>query len=182
MVKKINKAIFLDRDGVINKPIIRNYKPYSPRSLSQFKIYKDIKLLKNFKKNYFLIIITNQPDVKTKKIRKEMIKKFHNKITNLLKIDKIYICYHTDEDKCLCRKPGIKFFLDAKKKFNLSLKKSYFIGDRWKDMRAGSKAQCINIFLDKKYKESSKYDFNFSYRCNNLKGAINYIKERDKII
>ena len=111
-----------------------------------------------------------------------MIKKFHNKIKNLLEIDKIYACYHTDEDKCLCRKPGIKFFLDAKKKFNLSLKKSYFIGDRWKDMKAGSKAQCINIFLDKKYKESSKHNFNFSYRCNDLKGAINYIKKREKII
>ena len=166
MIRKINKAIFLDRDGVINRAIIKDHKPYAPRSMSRFKIYKDVELFNKFK---------------NRKIRKELIKKFHKKISNSLKIDKIYACYHDDEDKCSCRKPGIKFFLDAKKKFNLSLERSYFIGDRWKDMKAGNKAKCVNIFLDRNYKESKEHNFDFSYSCNNLKSAIKYIQERDKI-
>jgi len=181
MIRKINKAIFLDRDGVINRAIIKDHKPYAPRSMSRFKIYKDVELFNKFKKDYYLIIITNQPDVKNRKIRKGLIKKFHKKISNSLKIDKIYACYHDDEDKCSCRKPGIKFFLDAKKKFKLSLERSYFIGDRWKDMKAGNKAKCVNIFLDRNYKESKEHNFDFSYSCNNLKSAIKYIQERDKI-
>ncbi len=181
-MKKKNKAIFLDRDGVINRTIIKNHKPYPPKTINKFKVYNDVKLLNNLKKKYYLIIITNQPDVKNKIIKKELVKKFHKKILNKLLVDKIYVCYHNDQDKCSCRKPGIKFFLDAKKKFNLSLKKSYFIGDRWRDMLAGNKAKCINIFLDRNYFENFKYKFKYHYKCKNLKQAINYIKRKEKII
>ena len=118
-MEKKNKAIFLDRDGVINRTIIKNHKPYPPKTINKFKVYNDVKLLNNLKKKYYLIIITNQPDVKNKIIKKELVKKFHKKILNNLLVDKIYVCYHNDQDKCSCRKPGIKYFLDAKKKFNL---------------------------------------------------------------
>ena len=172
---KKNKAIFLDRDGVINFPIIKNNQPFSPRKLKEFKIYKDFKLLKKFRKVFYLIVVTNQPDIKNRKLSQKKLNIFHQKINEIVKIDKFYICKHTDDDKCECRKPKTKFFFDAKKKFKLKLNKSYFIGDRWKDMKAGNKIKCKNIFIDRKYSETQKNSFKYDYKCNSFKEAIKFI-------
>ena len=172
---KKNKAIFLDRDGVLNFPIIRNKKPFSPINNKQFKIYDAVKKLNKFRQNYYLIVITNQPDIKTKKISLKTLKSFHNKINKKIKIDKFYICTHTNEDKCKWRKPNIKFFLDAKKKYKINFKKSYFIGDRWKDMIAGNKIKCKNIFINKNYAETKNFMFKYDFICKDLKSAIKFI-------
>jgi D-glycero-D-manno-heptose 1,7-bisphosphate phosphatase len=174
MVK--NKAIFLDRDGVINRAIIVNKKAYSPRRIKNFKIYKDIRNLNKFKKNYYLIVITNQPDLKNKKIDLKILKRFHNLINTNVKIDKYYVCPHTDNEKCKCRKPKIGLFLKAKKKFNLDLKKSIFIGDRWKDMIAGNKARCKNIFIDRNYSETKSKKFKYIFKVRTTAEAIKKIK------
>lgn len=152
---KYSKAIFLDRDGVINKPIIYKHKPYSPRLIKEFKLIKNVKkAIKILKlKGYKIIIITNQPDAKlNSKIKKKIIS-INNKTKNILKIDKIYSCFHTDQDNCQCRKPKIGNILKAKKKFKINLKKSYFVGDRWKDIEAGRSSNCKTIFINYNYKE-----------------------------
>jgi D-glycero-D-manno-heptose 1,7-bisphosphate phosphatase len=173
---KKNKAIFLDRDGVINRVIMINKKPHSPRKVKDFKVYKDIYKLNKFKKNYYLIVITNQPDLKNKKIDIKILKKFHAIIDRNIQIDKYYVCAHTDIDKCNCRKPKIGFFIDAKKKFNLDLKKSIFIGDRWKDMVAGNKIKCKNIFIDRNYSETKLKIFKYMFKVRTTSDAIKKIK------
>ena len=75
----MNKAVFLDRDGVINKPIIINGKSYAPRKLKDFKIFpkvkNDVKELKN--KGFKVFVVTNQPDIANKLMKKKALNDMH---------------------------------------------------------------------------------------------------------
>tara|TARA_Y100000996_G_C22342075_1_gene569100 strand:+ start:206 stop:739 length:534 start_codon:yes stop_codon:yes gene_type:complete len=152
---KKNKAFFFDRDGILNKVILKKNKPYSPRYPKQvvknYEILKLIKLLK--KKKFKKIIITNQPDIKTGKLTKHSLRTINNDIKLFFSIDDIFVCTHNKFDKCHCRKPKIGMIKLAEKKWNLDLKKSYLIGDRWKDIDAGNKAGCKTIYIDYNYDE-----------------------------
>jgi D-glycero-D-manno-heptose 1,7-bisphosphate phosphatase len=162
----MNKAIFLDRDGVINFSKIINGKPYAPTSLAEFKIIPNVKkalqLFKN--KGYLLIIITNQPDVARMKISLENINEFHRVIKKLLPITEIFTCFHDDNDNCECRKPKPGKILDAVKKYNIDTSISYMIGDRWKDIEAGKNAGCKTVFIDYQYKEKQPSNYNFKVK------------------
>ena len=172
---KKNKAIFFDRDGVINRALIKNKKPFSPTKLQDFKIYKDFKIFNKLKKKFYFIIITNQPDLRNKKITKKLMNAFHKKINNVVKMNKIIVCDHIDIDKCDCRKPRNGSILKMKKQFNLNLKESYLIGDRWKDMVAGNRSKCINIFIDRNYKETKGKRFKYKIKCKSLNEAYKFI-------
>ena len=169
------KCIFLDRDGVINKPIIIDNKPYSPRNKYQFELLPNIeKYLKKIHSLGFLtIIITNQPDISTNHINENLLNEFHDIIKNKMPITDIYVCKYIDTDDCYCRKPKPGLILTAAKKYKINLKKSYFIGDRWKDIDAANKAGCHSIFIDYGYKEKLK-----TTPINNVKS----VKEAFEII
>lgn len=180
MVKKKNKAFFLDRDGVINRTLLEKGKPVAPRKFKEFKILKNVdKSLIFLKKRGFKnIVITNQPDVKKGLTEKNLLKKIENKIKSKLKIDDIFICIHTESDKCKCRKPNIGLILKAKKKWNIDLKKSYLIGDRWRDIYLANKLKINCFYIDKNYKEKKPKKFN--YKVKNLFDAIKEIKKNEK--
>ena len=96
----MNKAVFLDRDGVINKAIVKNGLPFAPFSFSEFKILpgvkESIKLLS--KMNFVSLIVTNQPDALRGKIEKKTIIKMNDYIKDEIKLDDIFVCYHDDHD------------------------------------------------------------------------------------
>ena len=127
---------------------------------------------------YFLIIITNQPDVSRGLITNEFVLSINEKITKELKLDHFYVCPHDDNDNCSCRKPKNGLVLRAVKDFNLNIKKCYFIGDRWKDVEAAYISNCRSIFIDYGYHESmpSKQDFT----VNNIDEAIQIILNENK--
>ena len=177
-MKNINsnfKCVFLDRDGVINKPIIIDDKPYSPRSIYEFELLPNIEyyLKKVSSLGFFTIIITNQPDIRTKHIDEKLLNQFHNIIIKKMPITDIYICKHIASDNCSCRKPKSGLILNAAKKYKINLKKSYFIGDRWKDIDAANLVGCHSVFIDYGYKEKLK-----TIPKNNVKS----IKEAFEII
>ena len=123
MVKK--KCIFLDRDGVLNRSIIKNNKAYAPKKISQFFFLPKVKrAIKKLKKKFLLVIISNQPDVGKKKINLKEIKKMNNRIISELKIHDIYYCFHKQNQSCKCRKPRTLLFKKAIKKFNIDVKKA----------------------------------------------------------
>jgi D-glycero-D-manno-heptose 1,7-bisphosphate phosphatase len=150
-----NKAIFLDRDGVLVKSFIRKRKSFAPTKLKDFRIYKESK--KCVKKlnslGFKIFVITNQPDVGKKLISKNTLNKMHNHLKKQIEIDKIYTCTHTQEQKCMCRKPKTAMVLKAAKVYKINLKKSYMIGDRSSDILCGNKAGCKTIFINRNYKE-----------------------------
>ena len=151
----MKKAVFLDRDGVINKAFIKNGLPESPNSLSELEILPGVKeLISRLKKlNFICLVVTNQPDVQRGKIKKNTIIKMNNFLKKKIELDDIFVCYHDDQDNCNCRKPKPGLLLQARKKWNVDFKKSFIVGDRWRDIQAGKKVGCKTIFLDYKYKD-----------------------------
>lgn len=169
------KAVFLDRDGVINYPVIRNRKPYPPSCLDELKIYPDVlqflKLMK--KKGFYLIVITNQPDVSRGTISINKVRSINNYLIKNFPLDEIKVCFHDDRDRCYFRKPSPGALLSSSISYNLSLAHSYMIGDRWKDISAGEKAGCKTIYIDRNYNE--KKPKTYSYKTDSLKGAGDFI-------
>ena len=160
----MRKAIFLDRDGVINKIFIKNNLPFSPPSFDLLEILPGVKeSIKRLKKlNFICLLITNQPDVSRGKIEKETVIKMNNYLKDEIKLDDVFVCYHDDDDNCKCRKPKPGLLLAACKKWNIDLKRSYMIGDRWKDIEAGRSVGCKTILIDYNYKETKPKNPNFT--------------------
>ena len=154
-LNKKNRAIFLDRDGIINKSKIVKGKPFPPLSLEEFEFNKGIKIFINTldDKKFKKIIITNQPDFARGKTSKKNIEDIHAFILKHLSIDEIYTCWDSHDGVSDLKKPSPGLILKAAKEHNISLKDSYMVGDRWKDIDAGSRAGCTTIFVDYHYDE-----------------------------
>ena len=151
----MKKAVFLDRDGVINKAFIKDGLPKSPTSLNELEILPGVKesILRLKKLNFICLVVTNQPEVTRGKINKNTVIKMNSFLKKKIELDDIFVCYHDDKDNCNCRKPKPGLLLQASKKWNVDFKKSFIIGDRWRDIQAGKKVGCKTIFLDYKYKD-----------------------------
>ena len=100
--------------------------------------------MKKLSKKYFLFIITNQPDVFTKKNTKQNVLEINNFLKRKLPIKKIFTCY-CKNDKCNFRKPNIGMLKKAKQIYNVDLSKSFVIGDRWRDIDMGKKV-AVKLF------------------------------------
>jgi D-glycero-D-manno-heptose 1,7-bisphosphate phosphatase len=128
-------------------------------------------------KDFKIIVITNQPDVKYGKLSKYTLKIINSIIMKNFSIDDIFVCIHGNEDNCDCRKPKPGLLKKASEKWNIDLKKSFFIGDRWKDIESGECMGCKTIFIDYNYDElrprkcSHKFK-NISLMINNIKKIL----------
>jgi D-glycero-D-manno-heptose 1,7-bisphosphate phosphatase len=143
------KAIFLDRDGVLNKLIFRNGKAQAPYTLEEFELFPGVEqACKKFKDHHFLIIVvTNQPDVARGWVNKDSVELINKKISEQIHIDEIKICFHVNADNCECRKPMPGMLLEAADHWNINLLESFMIGDRYSDISAGIKAGCKTILI-----------------------------------
>jgi D-glycero-D-manno-heptose 1,7-bisphosphate phosphatase len=155
------RAVFLDRDGVINRPLIRAGQPFPPSSLEEFEILPGVleacQILK--KLGFLLIVATNQPDVGRGKLVREAVDSIHEGLLHLLPVDKIMTCFHGGAaygDPCSCRKPLPGMLRQAAGEFKINLAKSFMIGDRWRDIDCGFNAGCKTIFIDWGYEEKLK--------------------------
>ena len=149
-------AVFLDRDGVISKSIIIDGKAYAPRSLKDFELFPNVvKAIKLLKKSSFLVfVVTNQPDVGNKLMLKSDLDKMHEKLRKKINIDGIMACTHNQIANCSCRKPKPGMIFKIAKKYKINLKNSFLVGDRASDIKAGKRAKCKTIFIDRNYKET----------------------------
>ncbi|MCF7799636.1 HAD-IIIA family hydrolase [Candidatus Babeliales bacterium] len=172
----MNKAVFIDRDGTINKIVLRDNKPAGPRFFKEFELLFGIKesLEKLKENNYLLILVTNQPDIARKKMSIFELNKITNFIKQELCFDEILICPHDTHDNCGCRKskPGMIFY--AATKFDIDVSKSFVIGDSDKDMLAAQNACCPGILIDTVYNQN----FIYKNRVKNFKTAVNLILEK----
>ena len=151
----MKKAIFLDRDGVINRVTVQSGVPHPPSDLSELEILPDVPgALASLKEAGFrLVVVSNQPDVARGTQSKENVEAINHVLKTQLPLDEIRVCFHDDADDCDCRKPLPGLLLEAANQSRIDLTKSYMIGDRWRDIEAGRSAGCTTIFIDRGYNE-----------------------------
>jgi D-glycero-D-manno-heptose 1,7-bisphosphate phosphatase len=155
MSKATTPAVFLDRDGVINESLVRNGRPYAPTHFAEFSILPGVceALLSLKKAGYRLIVVTNQPDLAKGSLPPDELEKMHSKMLSTLPIDDVRVCPHIEEDGCSCRKPKPGMLIDAARELSLDLKKSFMVGDRWRDIDAGKAAGCKTVLIGDGYGE-----------------------------
>ena len=156
-------AVFLDRDGVINRALVRDGMPCAPTCEAQLQILRDVPAaLETLHAHGFpLIVVTNQPDVARGTVTRETVEGLHARLRRELPLDAILTCFHDDADACECRKPRPGLLLQAARELQVDLAASFMIGDRAKDVEAGQRAGCRTFFLDHGYAEAPPraYDF-----------------------
>ena len=173
----MNKAAFLDRDGIIN--VDYGY----VHEIEKFEFIPGVlDALKELTKSDFkIIIITDQSGIGRgyyteedyQTLTKYMLKEFEK---NKIRIDKVYHCPHSPESKCSCRKPEIGMLEKAKKDFEIDFKKSYFIGDKTSDIQCGKNTGCKTILVKTgKAGNDMAYDVKPDFIAEDLKGAVDYI-------
>lgn len=150
-----NRAVFLDRDGVINANLERNGRPVAPTTLQEFRILPGVEdAVRQLKAaGFHIIVVTNQPDVPAGLTPHATVLAMHERIRQRMPIDDIRICFHLDSDNCDCRKPKPGLLLAAAADHALDLGSSYIVGDRWRDIQAGRAAGCFTIFVDYGYRQ-----------------------------
>jgi D-glycero-D-manno-heptose 1,7-bisphosphate phosphatase len=154
----MRRAVFLDRDGVLNDVVVRDGKPYSPDSLADLVIVPDaadaLGLLRSH--GFRLIMVTNQPDIARGRISREEVARMNRYLCSRLPIDAVEVCEHDDADNCDCRKPQPGMLLRAAARDGVVLSESFMIGDRWRDIEAGHRAGCRAILIGDGYAKERK--------------------------
>jgi len=173
----MHRAVFLDRDGVINRALEREAKPYPPRSLAEFEILPEVPAAcaKLKAAGFLLVVVTNQPDVGRGTLGKEIVETIHTEMCRRLPIDRVEVCYHPGQgaSDCDCRKPKPGMLLHAAGALGIDLAQSWMVGDRWRDVDCGHAAGCRTIFIDRGYAEELRQKPYFS--AGNLAQAADII-------
>lgn len=151
----MRRAVFLDRDGVINRAIVRDGRPSPPANIGELEILPGVSeaLIELRAANYLLIVVTNQPDVARGTAKKLDVEEINAWLFSRLPLDEIKTCYHDSHESCLCRKPQPGALFEAAEKYNIDLSKSFMVGDRWRDVEAGQRAGCKTFFVNYCYTE-----------------------------
>ncbi|MBI4887703.1 MAG: HAD family hydrolase [Acidobacteria bacterium] len=146
----MTRAVFLDRDGVITRSLIRDGRPYAPRSLDEFEILPGVAgaLTRLRDAGFLLIVVTNQPDVRKGLVARADVEAMHRRLREALPLDDLFVCYHDDRDGCACRKPSPGMLYAAAVAHEVTLGASCLVGDRWRDIEAGRRAGCTTILVD----------------------------------
>jgi D-glycero-D-manno-heptose 1,7-bisphosphate phosphatase len=156
-------AVFLDRDGVINRALIRDGTPHPPASLQELDILPYVpEALSALKaRGYALVVVTNQPDVARGASSRELVDSIHERLQSTLDLDAIFTCFHDDADACDCRKPKSGLLYRAAHELGIDLPASFMVGDRWRDVEAGKRAGCRTFFVDCSYHEKPPGSWDF---------------------
>lgn len=156
-LRELYRAVFLDRDGVLNEAVIRDGKPYPPADLADLRVLPGTaEALARLRQHGFLLLaVTNQPDVARGAQQRDLIEAMNDRLRADLQLDGVLTCYHDDSDGCDCRKPRPGLMTHAAQQYGIDLRRSYLIGDRWRDIDAGADAGCRTVWIDRGYAERS---------------------------
>ncbi len=176
----MKRAVFLDRDGVLNRAMVREGKPYPPANIGEFEILPGVEeaLATLRAAGFLLIVVTNQPDVARGTTTREAVEEINAALGAALPIDEFRTCFHDSGFGCDCRKPKPGALLAAAALHDIDLSESYMVGDRWRDTETGQRAGCKTIFIDYGYQE--KQPEHVGYRVKSLLEATQFILRKTR--
>jgi D-glycero-D-manno-heptose 1,7-bisphosphate phosphatase len=168
-------AVFLDRDGVLNRPVVRDGKPYAPMTMAELELLPGVEeacaALK--RAGFLLVMVTNQPEIERGNVARGMVDSMNDSVARALGLDVVKLCPHDDAQRCQCRKPKPGMLQEVERDFGVDLSSSYLVGDRWRDVAAGQNAGCKTIFIDLGYKEQRPTNPDFT--TSSLAAATQWI-------
>jgi D-glycero-D-manno-heptose 1,7-bisphosphate phosphatase len=144
-----DRAVFLDRDGVVNRAVVVAGRPHPPATLDALELLPGVTeaAAALHAAGFRLLVVTNQPDVATGKQTRAVVEAMHQSLRQRLPLDDVYACFHTDADDCACRKPRPGMLLEAAARWSVRLEASFMVGDRWRDVEAGRRAGCRTFWV-----------------------------------
>jgi D-glycero-D-manno-heptose 1,7-bisphosphate phosphatase len=170
-------AVFLDRDGVLNRATVRGETPYPPMSVAEVEILPGVSesLQRLADAGYPLIVVTNQPDVARGTQEREIVEQINDHVARELPmLTQVYTCFHDTPDNCNCRKPRPGMLMQAAAEHGIDLSQSYMIGDRWSDVVAGAAAGCKTFLFDVPYSQC--------HRCTPTHVVADLTEATDRIL
>ena len=150
----MRRAVFLDRDGVLNRAILRDGKPTPPK-LNELRVLAGVREACQalHEAGFVLVLVTNQPDIARGRADERDVAAINGLLRRYLQLEDARVCPHDDAAHCSCRKPQPGLLLEAASDWNIDLRASYFVGDRWRDVEAAQRAGCRAVFVDYGYAE-----------------------------
>ena len=154
----MRRAVFLDRDGVLNRTAVRDGAPRPPLRLEELELLPGVEdaLARLSATELLLVVVTNQPDVARGAARRDDVERIHAHLMGRLPIHAVFACYHDDADGCDCRKPLPGLLRRAAAEHDIDLGGSFLVGDRWRDIEAGRAAGCETFLLAREYSQRER--------------------------
>ncbi len=173
----MKRALFLDRDGIVNEVVMRDGVVSSPRTIKELELIPgaDDFIQKVKQLGFLTILVTNQPDVARKKMSRYQLNQMHKKIREWIPIDHIEVCM-SGNDNCFRRKPNPGMLLQSARRFDIDLTSSFFLGDSHKDVLAGKRAGVQTILYQTDYNTNhhGMADFN----CTHFEQIFELLRDR----
>lgn len=148
-------GVFLDRDGVVNRAMVRTGFPFPPSRLDDLEIVPGAQeACAEFRRaGLTVVVVTNQPDVVRGTTTRESVDEINAAVRARVLVDDLVVCFHDNADGCACRKPAPGLLLEAAERWGIDLTRSVMVGDRWGDIEAGRRAGCSTVWIDNGYAE-----------------------------
>ena len=143
---------------MLNRTIVRDGVPHPPASVGEVQILPGVELAlrRLADRGLPLVVVTNQPDVARGTQTKETVEAINRCLQNRLPLTAFYVCLHDTPDQCHCRKPKPGLLINAAAAYNIDLRRSFMVGDRWSDVAAGQAAGCRTLLIDLPYSQGSR--------------------------
>jgi D-glycero-D-manno-heptose 1,7-bisphosphate phosphatase len=169
------RAVFLDRDGVLNEPRVVDGLPQPPTAVGSLVVSQGAEEACSAlsRSGFLLVVVTNQPDIARGTSDRQSVDLINDELRRRLRLDGVLVCPHDDGDGCDCRKPRPGMLLEAAARWDIRLQDSVMVGDRWRDIEAGRGAGCHTVWVARDYAEPAARDPDLV--VGNLRQAVPWI-------
>ena len=154
-------AVFIERDGLLNRVRVERRQPRSPLSMEEFQINPEaIAPLKALKEAGFVVLATtNQPGLSRGTLPRRELDRMHVLLQKTFSLDGILVCPHDENDACPCRRPKPGLLIEAAFKWHLEIDHSFVVSEMWQDAQAAHVAGCTSLLIRSPWNGSGHHDY-----------------------